>query len=314
MSFPGDGVMTEDCFLVVDKPGGLTSQQVVARVKRMLKCRKVGHTGTLDPLATGVLPLACNRATRLISFLDEGRKVYSGEIELGVESDTLDRDGEVVRRHPGRLDFSPAEIAAAMAEFQGEIEQTPPLYSAIKRDGKPLYVYARAGEAVEIPTRRVTIFDFALGDWRLPRVGFRVACSRGTYVRSLAADLGRKLGCGARIWSLRREASGPFTLDGAVTLEQLAEQAADGRLEGIAPLEVLGHLPQVELTDPELRRRIAHGRSLPAAALRAAGICLPDLAGGENLLLFFAQRLLAVACWEPAADEVRMVRVMERLT
>ncbi len=301
--------MAEDAFLVIDKPPGLTSQQVVARVKRLLKCRKVGHTGTLDPLATGVLPLACNRATRLIRFLDENRKVYSGEIEFGVESDTLDRDGTVVYRHPGPLDITPAAISAAFAGFSGTISQVPPLYSAIKSRGKPLYAYARAGETVEIPERRVEIHSFELLACDLPLVSFRVVCSKGTYVRSLAADVGRKLGCGGRIWSLRREASGPFDLDRALSLAELEKLVAAGReLPWRAPLAVLGHLPRLSLDDAVFVEMVRHGRSLPLAQLPPIPAAVGD---GEVLVLVdTAGRLLALAARDAAAGCLRMLRVM----
>lgn len=303
--------MIKDAFLVIDKPEGLTSQQVVARVKRLLKGRRVGHTGTLDPLATGVLPIACNRATRLIQFLDEGRKVYTGEIEFGVESDTLDRDGTVVCRHPGPLDLTPAAIAAAFAGFTGVITQVPPLYSAIKSRGKPLYAYARAGIEVEVPERRVEIFSFELLGYELPKAAFRVVCSKGTYVRSLAADVGRQLGCGGRIWSLRREASGPFSLAAAVALEKLAELvAAGGPLPWLEPAAVLGHLPKLQLTNPGLVTMATHGRSLPLAELSGAGE-ISATADGEPLVLFDTdRRLLAIAASDAARGVLRMLRVM----
>jgi tRNA pseudouridine55 synthase len=307
--------MAEDAFLVIDKPAGLTSQQVVGRIKRLLKCRKVGHTGTLDPLATGVLPIACNRATRLIRFLDESRKVYSGEIELGVESDTLDRDGTVVARHPGRLTFDQDAIAEVFAGFLGEITQVPPLYSAIKSRGKPLYAYARAGIEVEIPERRVEIYSFELLSCELPKVAFRVVCSKGTYVRSLAAEAGRKLGCGGRIWSLRREASGPFTLDRAVSLETLEELVAAGReIPWQAPLTVLDHLPRLLLSDPELAVMAAHGRSLPLDRLTPAGseteTGIESDAGEPVALVDPAGQLLAIAARDLDRGELRLLRVM----
>ncbi len=299
--------MSRDGFLVVDKPEGMTSQQVVARIKRRLRCRKVGHTGTLDPLATGVLPIAVNRATRLIQFLDEGRKVYSGEIELGVESDTLDRDGTVIRRHDGPLDFSRGEIEAVFAGYLGEIVQVPPLYSAIKHRGRPLYAYARAGIEVEIPERRVEIFSFELLACEPPRLAFRVVCSKGTYVRSLAADIGRDLGCGALIWSLRREASGPFTLEQAVTLARFEELVeAGGEPPWRSPLEALDHLPKLTVADPQFVTMVGHGRSLPASRLK-----VPELEDGERVLLVDAAGdFLALAAFDSAVAGLRMLRVM----
>ena len=305
--------MIDDAFLVVDKPQGLTSQQVVARVKRQLGCRKVGHTGTLDPLATGVLPLALNRATRLIQYLDESRKVYSGEIELGVESDTLDRDGEIVARHEGPLECSEKEISDVFARYHGRVTQVAPIYSAIKSKGRPLYAYARAGVEVTPPERQVDIDSFTLLSYSPPLVAFRVACSKGTYVRSLAADVGRDLGCGARIWSLRREASGPFTLDQATPLDKLMEQSAvNESLPLISPLEVLTHLPRIVIGDSAIKDKIAHGVAVPLDRVSTPSPMLN--AKDEIVLVDGAGTLLALARLErdnDSADEVlRMSRVM----
>ncbi len=290
--------MTETGFLVIDKPEGMTSQRVVGKIKRLLGCRKVGHTGTLDPLATGVLPIALNQATRLIQYLDESRKVYSGEIEFGVESDTLDRDGTVVARHSGPLDFSEDEIAAVFAAYVGRITQTAPVYSAIKQQGKPLYAYARAGIEVKPPERKIEIDSFELLSYKPPLAEFRVVCSRGTYVRSLAADVGRDLGCGGRIWSLRREASGAFNLEQSLTLAALEEQVAAG---GKAPLlvlpEVLGHLPRIVIADFDLKDKIAHGRALSLTELPEINPAdLPEAgAAAEIMLLDADNNLLALA-------------------
>ncbi len=305
--------MTDDVFVVVDKPQGLTSQQVVARVKRHLGCRKVGHTGTLDPLATGVLPLALNRATRLIQYLDESRKVYSGEIELGIESDTLDRDGEIVARYAGSLDYSEKEIADVFKRYLGCITQVAPIYSAIKSKGRPLYSYARSGIEVTPPERQVEIDSFTLLSYQPPLVSFRVVCSKGTYVRSLAADVGRELGCGARIWSLRREASGSFRLDQAISLEELLEKAAAGESMPLrSPLEFLGHLQTVVVADPKMQEKIAHGVALPLteSLIPSSGINLDE----EVVLVDGVGTLLALAryeCLENSSEqELRMVRVM----
>ena len=303
--------MIDDAFLVVDKPPGLTSQQVVARVKRRLGCRKAGHTGTLDPLATGVLPLALNRATRLIQYLDESRKVYSGEIELGVESDTLDRDGEIVARHEGPLDYREKEIVEVFKRYHGQVTQVAPIYSAIKSKGRPLYVYARAGVEVTPPERQVEIDLFMFLSYKPPLVAFRVVCSKGTYVRSLAADVGRDLGCGARIWSLRREASGPFTLDQACPLDELMGKIEAGEsLPLLSPLEVLDHLPRLVIAEPGLRERIAHGMPVPLGEIAAP---LPVFDKKDEIVLIDETgTLLALAHQSPdeGSDELRMSRVM----
>ncbi len=303
--------MTDDAFLIVDKPQGLTSQQVVARVKRRLKCRKVGHTGTLDPLATGVLPLALNRATRLIQYLDESRKVYSGEIELGIESDTLDRDGEIVARHDGPLACSEQEIAEVFKRYIGRQTQIAPIYSAIKRKGKPLYAYARAGVEVTPPERQVEIDSFTLLSYKPPLVAFRVVCSKGTYVRSLAADVGRDLGCGARIWSLRREASGPFRLDQAIPLDELLDKIDAGEsLPMLTPLEVLTHLPRLVISEIEIKECISHGMTVPLSEISASvsGLVTEE----EIALIDEAGSLLALArlSLEGETEELRMSRVM----
>ncbi|MCD6292518.1 MAG: tRNA pseudouridine(55) synthase TruB [Deltaproteobacteria bacterium] len=303
--------MTDDAFLVVDKPQGLTSQQVVARVKRRLRCRKIGHTGTLDPLATGVLPLALNRATRLIQYLDESRKVYSGEIELGVESDTLDRDGEIVARHDGPLTCSESEVAEVFRCYLGQQTQIAPIYSAIKRNGKPLYAYARAGVEVIPPERQVEIDSFTLLSYNPPLVAFRVVCSRGTYVRSLAADVGRDLGCGARIWSLRREVSGPFTLDQAISLDDLLAKIDAGEdLPWLAPLDVITHLPKLVVSESAIKDRIAHGRAVPLNEISASLTGLE--AEAELVLIDESGTLLALARLNLAGEneELRMLRVM----
>ena len=311
--------MTDVGFLVIDKPEGLTSQRVVGKIKRLLGCRKVGHTGTLDPLATGVLPIALNRATRLIQYLDESRKIYSGEIELGVESDTLDRDGEVVARFSGSLDFTEAEIAAVFAGYIGRIKQVAPVYSAIKQKGKPLYAYARAGVEVKPPEREIEIDSFTLLSYKPPLVGFRVVCSRGTYVRSLAADVGRDLGCGGRIWSLRREASGSFNLDQALTLEELEKQVADvGKASLLSPLAVLDHLPRMQISDDKLKDKIAHGIALDLAELPdCSSSSWADIGIDSEILLVDANdNLLALAhlydsgAEAPDGKSLRMSRVL----
>ncbi|MCK5914645.1 MAG: tRNA pseudouridine(55) synthase TruB [Deltaproteobacteria bacterium] len=311
--------MIEAGFLVVDKPEGLTSQRVVGKIKRLLDCRKVGHTGTLDPLATGVLPIALNRATRLIQYLDESRKIYSGEIELGVESDTLDRDGEVVARHAGSLDFDKAEIAAVFARYHGRITQVAPVYSAIKSKGRPLYAYARAGIEVKPPERQIEIDSFTLLSYNPPLVKFLVVCSKGTYVRSLAADVGRDLGCGGRIWSLRREASGSFTLDQAITLDALHDLVeVGGELPLLSPLEVLDHLPRLQVTDLSLKNKIAHGMALPVAEWPETWSNIlsgiePEV---EILLVDEAEKLMALARFNNCLDGaegfcgLRMSRVL----
>lgn len=250
-----------DGFFVIDKPAGISSHDVVSRVRRILGTRKVGHTGTLDPFATGVLPVAVNDGTKVIPFLDEGIKRYDALLRLGVVTDTLDMTGMVLAEGEyssvGREQF-----LALLPRFSGVISQTPPMFSAIKRDGQPLYKLARKGVEVERQARQVEIHALELLSFEPPLVGLRVACSRGTYVRSLADDMGRELGCGASLQELRRTASGPFHLSAAVTLEALEAARQGGELDRfcVTPFAALDHLPHVPLSDAGALK-VMHGRS-----------------------------------------------------
>jgi tRNA pseudouridine55 synthase len=240
-------------FLVVDKPGGWTSHDVVDAARGWLGTRRVGHLGTLDPLATGVLPLAVRAATKLVPFVSDHDKSYAGAICLGVETDTLDAEGRVLRRCEGPW---PAESALreALTGFLGEIEQVPPMFSAVKKGGVPLHKLAREGQEVERAPKRVRIDRLELLKYDPPRVEIAVDCSGGTYVRVLASELGRALGCGAHLADLRRTRSGPFRIEQAATPEALEREAAAGTLARrlIPGLGVLG-LPALRLSDEEVR-------------------------------------------------------------
>lgn len=244
-----------DGFLVIDKPAGISSHDVVNRVRRILGTRKVGHTGTLDPFATGVLPIAVGEGTKAIQFLDEGEKAYEAVIRLGLVTDTLDITGTVLQEHDSG-GLGQEQLLSAMAALTGEISQVPPMYSAIKQGGQPLYKLARKGIEVERQSREVIIHSFELLEFSSPLATVRVHCSRGTYVRTLADDLGKLLGCGACLTALRRTLSGPFRLADAMTLEQLASYAE----EGVAQHHVvhvptaLSHLAQIQLTESELQK------------------------------------------------------------
>ena len=248
-------------FVVIDKPAGITSHDVVSRVRRILGTRKVGHTGTLDPFATGVLPIAVNEGTKAIPFLDEGVKCYEAFLQLGVATDTLDMTGTILRE----LDcsaISEQQFLDACNRFTGSILQIPPMYSAIKQGGQPLYKLARAGQEVERAPRPVEIYAIELLSFASPFASIRVICSRGTYIRTLADDIGALLGCGAALKELRRTASGPFTLATSYTLEDLERAADEGNISSccISPCAALAHLPDVELVDSGLAK-LSFGRS-----------------------------------------------------
>ncbi|MGH0032981.1 MAG: tRNA pseudouridine(55) synthase TruB [Myxococcota bacterium] len=241
-------------FLVVDKPRGWTSHDVVDAARRWIGGRRVGHLGTLDPLATGVLPLAVRAATKLVPYVHDHEKSYAGTIHLGVETDTLDAQGREVRRHEGRLPDE-AQVRAALEGFLGEIEQIPPMFSAVKKGGVPLHKLAREGREVEREPKTVRIHRIELLKYEPPLADITVDCSGGTYVRALAADLGKALGVGGHLANLRRTRSGPFLLSQAHTPEELAAAAEAGTLEAllIPPLGVLG-LPGLRVGEDEIRQ------------------------------------------------------------
>jgi len=280
-------------FIVVDKPAGITSHDVVARVRRILKMKKVGHTGTLDPFATGVLPVALGEGTKVIPFLDEGVKEYVAVMRLGVTTDTDDKDGTTVEER--FLDgISASLIREVLSCFTGEITQIPPMYSALKRNGVPLYKLARKGEEVERAPRPVTIYSLPVDLIELPSVTFTVGCSRGTYVRALARDMGERLGCGAHLTALRRSRSGPFTLGHARTLEQLADEAVNGpeQVGIISLLTALAHLPHAELTAAG-ERRVRNG--IPPVVDDLEARQLSHHASGQRIVLVREGALVAVA-------------------
>jgi tRNA pseudouridine55 synthase len=268
-------------FLAIDKPAGWSSHDVVNAARRWLGTRRVGHLGTLDPLATGVLPLAIREATKLIPFVDQQEKVYAGTIRLGLATDTFDAEGKVVRAHEGALPDEPA-VRAALAGFAGEIEQIPPMFSSVKKDGVPLYRLARKGEEVPREPRRVRIHRVELLRFDPPDVGFAVACSPGTYVRVLAADLGERLGCGAHLAGLRRTRNGPFVIDECLTPEQCDALAAAGQLDPRIrpPADVLA-LPRIALSGIQARR-VANGGAIAAADARGPFEQGPRPAPGEK--------------------------------
>ncbi len=244
--------------LVVDKPKGPTSSDVVQIVRRALKVKKAGHTGTLDPMATGVLPLCLGDATRIAQVLTDGNKSYDATLKLGVTTDTLDAEGAVLQTRAVPA-LTRERLEQVFAAFRGELKQTPPMYSAIKKDGKRLYELARAGEEVEREARAVTVFSLTLNDFTSDELKLSVACSKGFFVRTLAADIGEALGCGAHLTALRRTQSGPFAIARAIPLQEIVDKGAEAVAGKLASLdESLAFLPEVKTNEAEADR-VKHG-------------------------------------------------------
>jgi tRNA pseudouridine55 synthase len=256
-----------DGVLVIDKPEGMSSTEVVEHVKKKLRVKKAGHAGTLDPFATGVLPICVGRGTKIAQFILDSDKEYEGDFELGVVTETFDLTGEIVERRPVP-DLSLEEIQRVFDQYVGIIEQRPPAFSAAKFHGRPLYKYAREGLKVEKPPKKVEVLVFEALRYDPPLVHFRVYCSKGTYIRSLVHDVGQKLGCGAALVRLKRLRKGPFTLDQALSLNRFDEEVARGEIERhIIPVErALEFIPSLTI-GPEVAKRIRQGRPLAISSL-----------------------------------------------
>jgi tRNA pseudouridine55 synthase len=236
-----------DGVLLLDKPFGITSNAALGRVKRAFRAQKGGHTGTLDPLATGLLPICRGAATRFAGALLDARKRYVATVRLGIATTTQDAEGEVVASRDAT--FAASELRAAIARRVGPQRQTPPAHSALKRDGRPYYAYARAGIEIERTPRPIEIHSLELLDWSPPDATVDIECSKGTYVRSFAADLGEELGCGAHLSSLRRTATGSFDVADAVTLDAIERMDDAARLVCLRPVDtLLAGIPRLELT------------------------------------------------------------------
>jgi tRNA pseudouridine55 synthase len=277
-----------DGVLLLDKPLGLSSNDALIRAKRLYLAKKAGHTGTLDPLATGLLPLCFGEATKFSQDLLDADKTYEATMRLGIRTTTGDAEGEAIDTRPVSCDE--AAIHGALARFRGDITQIPPMYSALKRDGKPLYEYARAGQTLEREGRLVTIHALELIACALPDVTFRVTCSKGTYVRTLAEDIGETLGCGAHLVALRRTGVGALTLEHAVTLDTLAEATQPERDNWLQPVDaLLTTFPEIHL-DADATRRFLHGQRLKLYEI--AGSKLDD---GRVRVYGDDHRLLGVA-------------------
>ena len=248
--------------IVVDKPQNITSAKVVAEVKRLLDARKVGHAGTLDPFAAGVLVCCINDATRLARFLLAGNKTYDATLKLGIETDTQDMTGTVTAVKPVK-DWPEDTIKLAVKKFEGQIEQQPPVFSALKHKGTPLYRLARKGTPVQKPARRVYISKIKILEVTLPLVHFEVSCSAGTYIRTLCADIGRQLGCGGHLLALTRTESSGFKIQQAISLKRLEKRvlADDSKRYLISMTDALGDMPTC-IADQKLIEKIRHGKHL----------------------------------------------------
>ena len=307
-----------DGLLIVDKPEGITSMGVVREMKRRFGIKKVGHIGTLDPFATGVLPVVMNEGTKVVPFLEEEPKEYEAILKLGEETTTDDWTGEVISRQPweGTL---PETVHEAFRAFLGKIHQIPPMFSAIKVQGQPLYRLARKGIEIERKEREVTIFDLHVNTILLPDVVFRVSCSKGTYIRTLAKDLGKKIGCGAHLLRLRRVRSGPFTLDRSIAWETLQTLSESDDLGSwvITLKEALKRLPEV-IGNDRLVRKVRVGQEMVVRDLSSRdlpafekGVCLrmTSSEGGLVAILKSVIRDTDVGTADPETVAFRPLRV-----
>ena len=289
-----------DGLLIIDKPAGITSHDVVARVRRILATRRVGHTGTLDPFATGVLILLVGKATRLAQFLDNDEKEYEATIQFGYETDTGDKTGTAKRDTDSTADLSGTDWQRVFSEFRGETMQTPPMYSAKKIEGKKLYELARRGIDVEREPVRIAIRELELQDGVTTvedsMLGIRVVCSAGTYIRTLAEDIGRAVGVGAHLAELRRIRAGRFDIKAAVTLDEL--EKSDHATSLLTPLsEAVAHLPSVRLA-PDRVTKTLNGLAtrLPAA----------DFQHGASIrMLSEDSDLIAIGTYDAAEKQVK---------
>lgn len=279
--------------LLMDKPAGCTSFDVVRRVKKALRVRKIGHLGTLDPFATGLLPLCIGEATKLAPFLMPEPKTYRATVKLGEDTDTQDLTGEVVTR--GETLPRPEAVYAAAARFVGEIEQTPPMYSAVHYQGQRAYKLARRGEKVELPPRKVTIYRLEVEAVALPEVAITVTCSQGTYIRTLAADLGAVLNCGGHLTALRRLTVGGFRVEEALPLAALENLSLEELAGRIIPLrDCLPGLRPAPV-EPEEAQRLRQGQPVPLSE--------NGFREGEQVRVLSGGELVAVAQVRRAAPQ-----------
>lgn len=251
--------------ILVNKPKGITSFKAVATIKRLAKDKRVGHTGTLDPIATGVLPIFIGRATTLSGLLLDADKTYTASVKLGITTDTLDITGEVLSKTSANVSLE--DLSSTLQGFLGESLQTPPMYSAIKKDGVRLYELARKGEEVEIEARKITIHEIELLSFSGDEFSFKVTCSKGTYIRSLIRDIGEKLGCGATMTDLTRNATSGFELSECVSLDELTEENIENFI--LSEEKAVLHLKEVNITEKQAIR-FSNGGKLGYERLKSA--------------------------------------------
>jgi len=289
-----------DGILVLDKPRGWTSHDVVARVRQLTQIKRVGHTGTLDPLATGVLIVCLGQATRVVEYMVGHDKRYTATVRLGIETDSYDAQGQVVARRP--VDVTESALRESLKAFVGDLRQVPPMFSAIKQAGVKLYDLARKGIEVEREPRNMTIHSIDLIGFDPPDATIDVRCSAGTYIRSLAHDLGRRLGCGAHLSMLTRTAAGDFTLAQAVSLEAFEAAAADGSWTTLLrPLgAALSSFPAITLSEDDAARA-RHGMTVSAGDILANDLVRAYDPSG---------RIVGVMRFDPARNELRPHKIL----
>lgn len=291
--------------IIIDKEPGFTSHDVVAKMRGICGQKKIGHTGTLDPEATGVLPVCLGNGTKLCDMLTDKEKEYVTELLLGVQTDTQDTTGQVLGKHP--VEVSESEVYRVCESFVGDYEQVPPMYSALKVNGKKLYELARAGKEVERKARPVKILELEILECRLPVVKMRVVCSKGTYIRTLCADIGEKLGCGGTMQSLRRTGVGRFRQESAVKLGQLQQMKDEGKLEeAVLPVDsMFENCPALHATE-ESSRLLDNGNAILPEQTAEKTVC----GQGQWVRLYRADgRFAGIYVYEPGRKWYKPVKM-----
>lgn len=294
-------------FLNINKPAGVTTMDLVRRIKRESGQKRVGHGGTMDPFATGVVPICIGSATRMMEYLIEGTKEYQAVVELGTETDTYDSEGQVVGRK-GHSSVSLEDIERRLVLFRGTIQQVPPMYSALKRQGKRLYDLARSGIQVERIPREVAVHRLDLLDWSPPHLTVQVTCGRGFYVRSLAHDLGYQLGCGGHLIALERLRSGPFEVADALTLEEASQRFVDGSWpDSLQPMDIVVLDLRAAVVGRRIEEMVRHGRPL------SVGLGIPSSQPGERCRVYSVDgEFLAIIVFNASSGQWESDRVFPR--